>query len=236
MIAFTLLSHLILNVCLFLPPSVILFPWTSATRRRTTSWVSTWRRGSSASRPAWLAKRCPLWWSQTSSPWSCISASSMRCLRTQCHPEVRAGITLQLLLLYCGYWTCLLLYTFHLLTEALKTELPITLRGFKALNVFSFVDLFSDNHNMSPEEKAALISSTKSPISFLSKLGQSIAISRKRNPKVSVWEQPRQNDVPTQLNCILNYVLKEMYFLPDYSHSFENTVHLRTSMQQNYLK
>uniref|UniRef100_A0A671SGH3 F-actin monooxygenase n=1 Tax=Sinocyclocheilus anshuiensis TaxID=1608454 RepID=A0A671SGH3_9TELE len=34
-----------------------------------------------------------------------------------------------------------------------------------------------------PEEKAALIASTKSPISFLSKLGQSIAISRKRNPK-----------------------------------------------------
>ncbi|KAK5867752.1 hypothetical protein PBY51_012216 [Eleginops maclovinus] len=40
-----------------------------------------------------------------------------------------------------------------------------------------------DNHNLSPEEKASLISSTKSPISFLSKLGQSIAISRKRNPK-----------------------------------------------------
>ncbi|XP_034444193.1 protein-methionine sulfoxide oxidase mical3a isoform X2 [Hippoglossus hippoglossus] len=40
-----------------------------------------------------------------------------------------------------------------------------------------------DKHNLSPEEKAALISSTKSPISFLSKLGQSIAISRKRNPK-----------------------------------------------------
>ncbi|XP_035982553.1 LOW QUALITY PROTEIN: protein-methionine sulfoxide oxidase mical3a [Fundulus heteroclitus] len=40
-----------------------------------------------------------------------------------------------------------------------------------------------DNHSLSPEEKAALISSTKSPISFLSKLGQSIAISRKRNPK-----------------------------------------------------
>ncbi|KAM6937070.1 protein-methionine sulfoxide oxidase mical3a [Xenentodon cancila] len=40
-----------------------------------------------------------------------------------------------------------------------------------------------DNHNLSPEEKAALITSTKSPISFLSKLGQSIAISRKRNPK-----------------------------------------------------
>lgn len=37
---------------------------------------------------------------------------------------------------------------------------------------------------MSPEEKVALINSTKSPISFLSKLGQSIAISRKRNPKV----------------------------------------------------
>lgn len=41
---------------------------------------------------------------------------------------------------------------------------------------------------MSPEEKAALISSTKSPISFLSKLGQSIAISRKRNPKVGAIE------------------------------------------------
>uniref|UniRef100_UPI0037E80E05 protein-methionine sulfoxide oxidase mical3a isoform X1 n=1 Tax=Semicossyphus pulcher TaxID=241346 RepID=UPI0037E80E05 len=40
-----------------------------------------------------------------------------------------------------------------------------------------------DNQNLSPEEKAALIASTKSPISFLSKLGQSIAISRKRNPK-----------------------------------------------------
>ncbi|MEQ2287068.1 Protein-methionine sulfoxide oxidase mical3a, partial [Ameca splendens] len=40
-----------------------------------------------------------------------------------------------------------------------------------------------DNLNLSPEEKAALIASTKSPISFLSKLGQSIAISRKRNPK-----------------------------------------------------
>ncbi|KAM4553580.1 protein-methionine sulfoxide oxidase mical3a [Fundulus diaphanus] len=40
-----------------------------------------------------------------------------------------------------------------------------------------------DNHSLSPEEKAALIASTKSPISFLSKLGQSIAISRKRNPK-----------------------------------------------------
>uniref|UniRef100_A0A9J7ZQA3 F-actin monooxygenase n=1 Tax=Cyprinus carpio carpio TaxID=630221 RepID=A0A9J7ZQA3_CYPCA len=41
----------------------------------------------------------------------------------------------------------------------------------------------SENHNLSPEEKAALIASTKSPISFFSKLGQSIAISRKRNPK-----------------------------------------------------
>ncbi|XP_056137147.1 protein-methionine sulfoxide oxidase mical3a isoform X1 [Lampris incognitus] len=40
-----------------------------------------------------------------------------------------------------------------------------------------------DNLNLSPEEKAALIASTKSPISFFSKLGQSIAISRKRNPK-----------------------------------------------------
>uniref|UniRef100_A0AAV2L685 LIM zinc-binding domain-containing protein n=1 Tax=Knipowitschia caucasica TaxID=637954 RepID=A0AAV2L685_KNICA len=41
----------------------------------------------------------------------------------------------------------------------------------------------SDNVNLSPEEKAALIASTKSPISFFSKLGQSIAISRKRYPK-----------------------------------------------------
>lgn len=47
-----------------------------------------------------------------------------------------------------------------------------------------FLDLWSDKHNLSPEEKVALIASTKSPISFLSKLGQSIAISRKRNPKV----------------------------------------------------
>ncbi|XP_056117353.1 protein-methionine sulfoxide oxidase mical3a isoform X27 [Rhinichthys klamathensis goyatoka] len=52
-----------------------------------------------------------------------------------------------------------------------------------------FYEMFKDtvppgeNHNLSPEEKAALIASTKSPISFLSKLGQSIAISRKRNPK-----------------------------------------------------
>uniref|UniRef100_A0A4W5P6R8 F-actin monooxygenase n=1 Tax=Hucho hucho TaxID=62062 RepID=A0A4W5P6R8_9TELE len=45
-----------------------------------------------------------------------------------------------------------------------------------------FYEMFKDT-NMSPEEKAALINSTKSPISFLSKLGQSIAISRKRNPK-----------------------------------------------------
>ncbi|XP_077425487.1 protein-methionine sulfoxide oxidase mical3a isoform X21 [Vanacampus margaritifer] len=40
-----------------------------------------------------------------------------------------------------------------------------------------------DKQNLSPEDKAALMASTKSPISFLSKLGQSIAISRKRNPK-----------------------------------------------------
>ncbi|XP_051952738.1 protein-methionine sulfoxide oxidase mical3a-like [Xyrauchen texanus] len=52
-----------------------------------------------------------------------------------------------------------------------------------------FFEMFKDtvppggNHNLSPEEKAALFASTKSPISFLSKLGQSIAISRKRNPK-----------------------------------------------------
>lgn len=57
-----------------------------------------------------------------------------------------------------------------------------------ALVLIFSVDFCSDNHNLSPEEKAALIASTKSPISFLSKLGQSIAISRKRNPKVNVWE------------------------------------------------
>lgn len=50
----------------------------------------------------------------------------------------------------------------------------------------SFFFFYLDNHNLSPEEKAALIASTKSPISLLSKLGQSIAISRKRNPKVCV--------------------------------------------------
>ncbi|KAG9335203.1 hypothetical protein JZ751_005555, partial [Albula glossodonta] len=50
-----------------------------------------------------------------------------------------------------------------------------------------FYEMFKDtvppgeHQNLSPEEKAALIASTKSPISFLSKLGQSI--SRKRNPK-----------------------------------------------------
>ncbi|XP_015208647.2 protein-methionine sulfoxide oxidase mical3a isoform X25 [Lepisosteus oculatus] len=50
-----------------------------------------------------------------------------------------------------------------------------------------FYEMFKDtvppgeNHNLSPEDKAALITNTKSPISFLSKLGQSI--SRKRNPK-----------------------------------------------------
>uniref|UniRef100_A0A673GQG3 F-actin monooxygenase n=1 Tax=Sinocyclocheilus rhinocerous TaxID=307959 RepID=A0A673GQG3_9TELE len=50
-----------------------------------------------------------------------------------------------------------------------------------------FYEMFKDTvppgGELYPEEKAALIASTKSPISFLSKLGQSIAISRKRNPK-----------------------------------------------------
>ncbi|NWS31359.1 MICA3 monooxygenase, partial [Polioptila caerulea] len=41
----------------------------------------------------------------------------------------------------------------------------------------------SDSLDLNAEEKAALIASTKSPISFLSKLGQSI--SRKRTPKVT---------------------------------------------------
>lgn len=49
---------------------------------------------------------------------------------------------------------------------------------------YSYFCIVLENHNLSPEEKAALIASTKSPISFFSKLGQSIAISRKRNPKV----------------------------------------------------
>ncbi|XP_035281292.1 protein-methionine sulfoxide oxidase mical3b isoform X2 [Anguilla anguilla] len=50
-----------------------------------------------------------------------------------------------------------------------------------------FYDMFkdmvptSDNQNLNPEEKAAFIASTKSPISFLSRLGQTL--SRKRNPK-----------------------------------------------------
>uniref|UniRef100_A0A671S5F8 F-actin monooxygenase n=1 Tax=Sinocyclocheilus anshuiensis TaxID=1608454 RepID=A0A671S5F8_9TELE len=46
-----------------------------------------------------------------------------------------------------------------------------------------FKDTLPPGGELYPEEKAALIASTKSPISFLSKLGQSIAISRKRNPK-----------------------------------------------------
>uniref|UniRef100_A0A672G781 F-actin monooxygenase n=1 Tax=Salarias fasciatus TaxID=181472 RepID=A0A672G781_SALFA len=49
-----------------------------------------------------------------------------------------------------------------------------------------FYEMFKDTvppGGENPEDKAALIASTKSPISFLSKLGQSIAISRKRNPK-----------------------------------------------------
>lgn len=50
----------------------------------------------------------------------------------------------------------------------------------------SFSDLFllTDSVDLNAEEKAALIASTKSPISFLSKLGQSI--SRKRTPKVTI--------------------------------------------------
>lgn len=47
----------------------------------------------------------------------------------------------------------------------------------------SYLFLLTDSLDLNAEEKAALIASTKSPISFLSKLGQSI--SRKRTPKVS---------------------------------------------------
>lgn len=43
--------------------------------------------------------------------------------------------------------------------------------------------LSTDAAALNAEEKAVLVSSTKSPISFLSKLGQTI--SRKRSPKVS---------------------------------------------------
>lgn len=42
---------------------------------------------------------------------------------------------------------------------------------------------FTDALDLNAEEKAVLIASTKSPISFLSKLGQTI--SRKRSPKVN---------------------------------------------------
>lgn len=43
--------------------------------------------------------------------------------------------------------------------------------------------LFTDALDLNAEEKVVLIASTKSPISFLSKLGQTI--SRKRSPKVN---------------------------------------------------
>lgn len=61
---------------------------------------------------------------------------------------------------------------------------------------FFFFFFCSDNHNLSPEEKAALIASTKSPISFLSKL------SRKRNPKVNVLEMLLS--IPSILLALLN--------------------------------
>lgn len=48
----------------------------------------------------------------------------------------------------------------------------------------SYLFLLTDSLDLNAEEKAALIASTKSPISFLSKLGQSI--SRKRTPKVTI--------------------------------------------------
>ncbi|KAJ8382708.1 hypothetical protein SKAU_G00034860 [Synaphobranchus kaupii] len=55
-----------------------------------------------------------------------------------------------------------------------------------AMYLTQFYEMFkdtppTDNKKLSPEEKAAFNSSIKSPISFLSKLGQSL--SRKRNPK-----------------------------------------------------
>ncbi|CAB1322957.1 unnamed protein product [Coregonus sp. 'balchen'] len=65
-----------------------------------------------------------------------------------------------------------------------------------------------DNQNMSPEEKAALINSTKSPISFLSKLGQSIAISRKRNPKEEV-SRGNRDDRPSNSTALTERNMKE---------------------------
>lgn len=53
------------------------------------------------------------------------------------------------------------------------------LHGIPSFCLFSL----TDSLDLNAEEKAALIASTKSPISFLSKLGQSI--SRKRTPKVT---------------------------------------------------
>uniref|UniRef100_A0A672TR62 F-actin monooxygenase n=1 Tax=Strigops habroptila TaxID=2489341 RepID=A0A672TR62_STRHB len=57
----------------------------------------------------------------------------------------------------------------------------------------------SDSLDLNAEEKAALIASTKSPISFLSKLGQSI--SRKRTPKVDIPRSYRE-ERPTLVSAL----------------------------------
>uniref|UniRef100_A0AAQ4QUN8 F-actin monooxygenase n=1 Tax=Gasterosteus aculeatus aculeatus TaxID=481459 RepID=A0AAQ4QUN8_GASAC len=80
-----------------------------------------------------------------------------------------------------GISPCMTGNEMSLVTEPDKLSMVMYLSQF--YEMFKDTVPPGDNHNLSPEEKAALISSTKSPISFLSKLGQSIAISRKRNPK-----------------------------------------------------
>ncbi|KAL6107091.1 mical3 [Pungitius sinensis] len=80
-----------------------------------------------------------------------------------------------------GISPCMTGKEMSLVTEPDKLSMVMYLSQF--YEMFKDTVPPGDNHNLSPEEKAALISSTKSPISFLSKLGQSIAISRKRNPK-----------------------------------------------------
>ncbi|NXL83543.1 MICA3 monooxygenase, partial [Alectura lathami] len=57
----------------------------------------------------------------------------------------------------------------------------------------------SDSWDLNAEEKAALIASTKSPISFLSKLGQSI--SRKRTPKEDIPRSYRE-ERPTLVSAL----------------------------------
>uniref|UniRef100_A0A8C2U7J2 F-actin monooxygenase n=1 Tax=Coturnix japonica TaxID=93934 RepID=A0A8C2U7J2_COTJA len=63
-----------------------------------------------------------------------------------------------------------------------------------------FKDTISSSVDLNAEEKAALIASTKSPISFLSKLGQSI--SRKRTPKVTDIPRSYREERPTLVSAL----------------------------------